>query len=214
MATLSNTSETATEMVVPHAWLAGLLALSWGNQATYEPRLVHGIGQRALALGGWLVRAVHVDGSGITPPHFGVFRNCDPKRRCVGCELGCSAEAELIGLADLSGLRVMSLLSGGEANAPFWAQVQLWMPRSPSLSGPWTPIIEYESHIFRLVSPDGRTVLTPTVDGFTLSQCTPARCDLADERRLFLRTLGPGIRMVRDLFEDGQIGPLRVGGYQ
>jgi hypothetical protein len=60
MATLSNSSEAATEIVVPHAWLAGLLALSWGNQATYEPRLVHGIGQRALALGGWLVRAMHV----------------------------------------------------------------------------------------------------------------------------------------------------------
>jgi hypothetical protein len=88
------------------------------------------------------------------------------------------------------------------------------MPHSPSLSGPWQPITESQTHILRLVSPAHRSVLTPTIDGFEVAdRMVPSR-ELNDGEWLFLQTLAPGLRTVEELFQKGEIGPLRFGGAQ
>ncbi len=214
MTTLTTSTAAATEAVVPHLWFAALLAISWGHGTSYEPRLVRGLGQDAVAIGGWLLRTQRFQHPNEAPPGFGLFDHCDTRRRCVGCELGCSSEADLIELADRSGLRVMSLAYGGRSGVPNWAQVRLWMPHSPSLSGPWQPITESQTHILRLVSPAHRSVLTPTIDGFEVAdRMVPSR-ELNDGEWLFLQTLAPGLRTVEELFQKGEIGPLRFGGAQ
>jgi hypothetical protein len=214
MTIATNIAQPFDEKVHQTLLLVALLGISWGSSNASEPRFVKGAKQGALALGSWLVTAdFHPPANGFDA-EFGRYAHCDARRRCVGCELACASEAPLLELYERSGLDIMALSAQLSGEGFPQSRVRLFLPQQPHLAGPWRPAIEPGSHVLRLISSDGLTVLTPKPHGFEIVQrAGPSAKDGAAER-LFARSLAPGLATVFDLSRNGQIGPIRTGGVQ
>jgi hypothetical protein len=210
----TNSAQPLDEKVHQTLLLVALLALSWGDNAASEPRFVRGAQHGALALGGWLVTADFRQPPDGCDTQFGRYAHCDARRRCVGCELACTTEALLLEQHERSGLDIMSLSAQVSGDGFPRSRMRLFLRQHPYLAGPWRPAIEPGSHVLRLISADGLTVLTPTPDGLDIvARVRPSAADGAAER-LFARSLAPGLAVVLDFSRRGQIGPIRAGGVQ
>lgn len=111
-------------------------------------------------------------------PCFGLYDNCDPARRCQGCEESCLAEKRIADLA--SPMRrtlptaakqlaaVEFVVEQGKPLGQGWFGAELLLKGRPHLGGMYSLIMLPPASILQLVSIDERTVITPAPDGLII----------------------------------------------
>lgn len=96
-------------------------------------------GERAITLGAW---ALGLDQS--TPPaqQFGIFDQCHPEARCLGCSPFCRAESPALDLSiRASGRPALWIEAYGLNALNGRVSVRTFVPREAKLAGVWIPTL-------------------------------------------------------------------------
>lgn len=134
--------------------LLGFAAIVRLNNLGFEPHKPSLTADgRAVTVAGW---AIAMDRSGPPARHFGLYANCSPIARCIGCEQICPTEDPAVDLSVASEGRSALWIEARSANGKVGdVTVRTFVPGRPDLSGVWYPTLCTRTQQLELVAVDG-----------------------------------------------------------